>query len=411
MKSNLSKPLFKKKIEIKGPCLFLVGPIGTFFARLLKYLDNKNVKTYKVLFPLHEFGFNESKLIRFSGEIKDFKEFLRKIIIEKKIKHIFMYGNVLIPHRQAIELVETFRSAGTEIHSHIFELGYFRPNFVTIEGKGVNYKSDFILGKEFFDKQIPYEILPEASSKGMRFRKIWKGITFVNHSFRKYKIVDFDHKLQPKPIYLWFQIKGFLLNHLFRITEYKLKKKLMSSIPFFIVILQVSSDSQLTQGSNFEDNSGFIYKVIKDFAAAKLENINLIFKHHPRDRGYENYSRDIKSFAKEFNLTDKVFYIHDYFLSKLFQNSKCKGTILINSTVGYQSLFHSIPVKALGIAPYNIEGLTYQNDLISFFRNPHVVDNLLFRKFYKYILENSQINGNFDGFFPFEKVFVFESYD
>ena len=65
-------------------------------------------------------------------------------------------------------------------------------------------------------------------------------------------------------------------------------------------------------------------------------------------------------------MSHKVFYIHDYFLSKLFQNPNCKGTILINSTVGYQSLYHSMPVKALGIAPYNNEGLTYQNDLISF---------------------------------------------
>ena len=214
MKSNLSKPVFKKKIEIKGPCLFLVGPIGTFFARLLKYLDNKNVETYKVLFPLHEFGFNESKLIRFSGEIKDFKEFLKKTRIEKKIKHNFMYGNVLIPHRQAIELVETFKSAGTEIYTHIFELGYFRPNFVTIEGKGVNYKSDFILGKEFFDKQIPYEILPKARSKGLRFRKIWKAITFVNHSFRKYKIVDFDQATTKTNIYL-VSIKRFFIKSSF----------------------------------------------------------------------------------------------------------------------------------------------------------------------------------------------------
>ena len=93
-------------------------------------------------------------------------------------------------------------------------------------------------------------------------------------------------------------------------------------------------------------------------------------------------------------------------LSKLFQNLNCKGTVLINSTVGYQSLYHSIPVKSLGITPYNIKGLSHQEDLTSFFKNPSPVDKLLFNKFYKYILENSQINGNFDGFFPFNNVFV-----
>ena len=42
----------------------------------------------------------------------------------------------------------------------------------------------------------------------------------------------------------------------------------------------------------------------------------------------------------------------------------------------------------------------------SFFKNPSPVDKLLFKKFYKYILENSQINGNFDGYFPFKNVFI-----
>ena len=82
------------------------------------------------------------------------------------------------------------------------------------------------------------------------------------------------------------------------------------------------------------------------------------------------------------------------------------GTVLINSTVGYQSLYHSVPVKSLGITPYNIKGLSDQKDLASFFKNPSPVDKLLFNKFYKYILENSQINGNFDGFFPFKNVFI-----
>ena len=162
------------------------------------------------------------------------------------------------------------------------------------------------------------------------------------------------------------------------------------------------------KGSNIKDNKKFIYEVIKDFGEANLANCNLVFKHHPRDRGYTNYSKEIKKISKKFGVQKNVFYIHDYFLSKLFQNLNCKGTVLINSTVGYQSLYHSIPLKSLGISPFNIEGLSDQKDLVSFFKNPSVVDKKLFNKFYKYILENSQINGNFDGYFPFDQVFFFK---
>jgi len=401
------KPIFRKKVLIVGNCLFLMGPIGTFFARLSNYFEDNNVRTYKISFPLYEYGFPKSRLIKFHQDIYLFKNFLKKIIIDKEIKHVFMYGNVLIPHIQMLTLVEELKKEDIHVNTHIFELGYLRPNFVTLESKGINYNSSFIKSREFYLKQDSYELFPKPKKHArFRIRKIWKTISFINHSFKNYKIVHKEHKLQPKPVYIWYQIKGFFLKYYFRLSEYKLKKKCLIENKFFIVILQVSSDSQITEGSDIKDNKKFIYQVIKDFAKANPNNINLVFKHHPRDRGYTNYFNLISKFSKEFGVHEKVFYIHDYFLSKLFQNPNCKGTVLINSTVGYQSLFHAVPVKSFGITPYNIEGLTDQRDLVSFFKNPSSVDRLLFNKFYKYILENSQINGNFDGYFPFKKVFV-----
>ncbi len=403
---NHRRPLFRKKVLIEGNCLFLVGPIGTFFARFSDYLENNNIRTYKILFPLHEYGFSQSRIIKYDQDIKVFKDFLRQTIIKYEIKHIFMYGNVLIPHKQALDLAKELNFLGKDIKTHIFELGYLRPNFVTLENDGINYNSSLIKSSKFYSKQDSYSVLPVPKKHArLRIRKIWKTISFINHSFKNYKIVEKDHKLQPKPIYIWFQIKGFFLKYFFFFTEYKLKNYLLRN-KFFLVILQVSTDSQLTEGSDIKDNKKFIYEVIKEFAEAKRNDINLVFKHHPRDRGYTNYHNEIQNLANEFGVSNNVFYIHDYYLSKLFQNSNCMGTVLINSTVGYQSLYHSVPVKSLGITPYNIKGLSDQKDLASFFKNPSPVDKLLFNKFYKYILENSQINGNFDGFFPFKKVFI-----
>ena len=406
MISKNKAPLFTNKVLIEGNCLFLIGPIGTFFARLSNYLEKNNVRTYKISFPLYEYGFPKSKLIKFHQDINLFKNYLKKILIDKEIKHIFMYGNVLIPHKQALALVEELKIEDIYINTHIFELGYLRPNYVTLEKKGINYTSGFIKNRDFYRKQDSYKVFPIAKKHArFRIRKIWKTISFINHSFKNYKIVEHEHKLQPKPIYIWFQIKGFFLKFFFFFSEFKLKKYFLAK-KYFLVILQVSTDSQLTEGSDFKDNKKFIYKVIKDFAKSNRNDINLVFKHHPRDRGYTNYYDDIQKISKDFGVFKNVFYIHDYYLSKLFQNPNCKGTVLINSTVGYQSLYHSVPTKSLGTTPYNIKGLSEQKNLVSFFKNPSPVDKLLFNKFYKYILENSQINGNFDGFFPFNNVFI-----
>ncbi len=401
------RPLFRKKILIEGSVLLLIGPLGTFFSRLLIYLEKNNVKTYKIDFPLYEYGFSKKSKIIYKDDISEFKDFLEDIIIKKKIKHIFMYGNVLIPHKQALNLCKELERKGYIVNPHIFELGYLRPNFVTLEDRGVNYSSSFIVNRDFYERQSSYESFPVSIKQGLRIRKIWKLISFVNHCFKNYKIVEFEHKLQPKPIYLWFQLKGFFLKYLYKFSENKLKINSFTTGPFFLVILQVETDSQILKGSKFKNNREFIYKVIKNFSDAKLKNTKLVFKHHPRDRGYNNYLKFIINVSREMNIANYVYYIHDFPLSKILKNTFCKGVVLINSTVGYQSLFHSVPTKALGIAPYNFDGLADQKNLISFFKNPDKVNKLLFNKFYKYILENSQINGNFDGYFPFESVFVF----
>ena len=154
------RPYFRKKILIEGNCLFLMGPIGTFFARLSNYLEENNVRTYKISFPLYEYGFPKSRLIKFHKDIFLFKKFLKKILIDKKIKHIFMYGNVLIPHREALSLVKEIKKEDIQINTHIFELGYLRPNFVTLENKGINYSSGFIKSREFYLKQDSYKTFP-----------------------------------------------------------------------------------------------------------------------------------------------------------------------------------------------------------------------------------------------------------
>ena len=59
----------------------------------------------------------------------------------------------------------------------------------------------------------------------------------------------------------------------------------------------------------------------------------------------------------------------------------------------------------MGKAPYNIEGLADQQDIDLFWSNPQPSDRDLFRKFYNYTLQTTQINGNFDGYFPFASVF------
>ena len=68
-----------------------------------------------------------------------------------------------------MNLVEELKKEDIHVKTHIFELGYLRPNFVTLENKGINYNSCFIKSRDFYLKQDSYEFFPEPK-KHARFR-------------------------------------------------------------------------------------------------------------------------------------------------------------------------------------------------------------------------------------------------
>lgn len=111
------------------------------------------------------------------------------------------------------------------------------------------------------------------------------------------------------------------------------------------------------------------------------------------DRVYCQYSRLFSNFQCE----GYARYLCDIHLTSLLKNSL--GLVTVNSTTGIQALHHSIPVKVLAKAVYNMPGLTYQNSIDSFWQsNAKVCKNNL--KNFKYqLIKNSQLNGAFYGEF------------
>jgi capsular polysaccharide export protein len=130
----------------------------------------------------------------------------------------------------------------------------------------------------------------------------------------------------------------------------------------------------------------------------------LAFKHHPRDRGYNHYGTLIQNLARKHGVAERVLYFHDGALGPIIK--RAKAVLTINSTVGLQALYHAVPTKVLGRTFYNMPGLTDQQPLRVFWSSPQPSDRALYRSFYRYMIETTQINGNFDGRFPFSRIFA-----
>ncbi|MFZ0408136.1 MAG: 1-acyl-sn-glycerol-3-phosphate acyltransferase [Cyanobium sp.] len=394
-------------VLIEGPVLLLMGPIGTFFARLAEHLEKSGVPVWKVSFPLHEFGFSRRQRLCYGGAMEEFQSFLSEQIEARGIRHLFMYGDFIDPHRLAIELVQRLNTQPERHHkldAWVFELGYIRPNYVSLERERCNARSSLNRPVDFYQSLPAVNAFPQRSTKTeLRWRKCWKAPTFIQHAFTDYPIIKGPHKLQPRPSYLIAQLRGLVRKHLYQVTERTSRRRLQDGRPYILVPLQVASDSQISLGSDYQGMEPFIAELIASFAAHGRPGDRLAFKHHPRDRGYNHYGRLIDRLARAHGIRDRVLYFHDAPLGPILKSAR--AVVTINSTVGLQALYHGTPTKVLGRTFYNLPGLSDQQPLASFWRHPQGQDRELFQRFYNYLIESTQIGGNFDGYFPFTDTF------
>jgi capsular polysaccharide export protein len=151
----------------------------------------------------------------------------------------------------------------------------------------------------------------------------------------------------------------------------------------------------VSEHSGFASVADFIRHVIASFARHAAEDLMLVIKHHPLDRGYHDYAPLIQELAQEHRLGARLLYTHDQYLPALFDHMR--GAVVINSTVGFSALTHGAPLKTLGVAVYDMEGLTFQGPLDEFWSAAAHFrpDFELLHRFRTYLIHQTQINGSF----------------
>src|SRR5690606_5188634 len=138
----------------------------------------------------------------------------------------------------------------------------------------------------------------------------------------------------------------------------------------------------------------FVDEVLDTFVQHARPHDAIVFKHHPMDRPYCDYTRLFRDHRQRLALEDRLFYVHDLHLPTLLKHAR--GTITINSTVGISSIHHRTPVKVMGTAVYDMPGLTFQGSLPEFLQDPgDPPDASLYRAFRRYLIHTNQANGNF----------------
>ncbi|EMB5537955.1 capsule biosynthesis protein [Campylobacter coli] len=381
----------KIKKEFSGKTVLLLqGPVGTFFHRLAIKMEKNKTKVLKLNFNGGDFFFYPNGK-RCKCDEKDLENFYESFFKEKKIDAIVMYNDCRLIHAKAIKVAK-----GLGIGIWIFEEGYLRPYCITFEKDGVNANSSLPRDKNFY---LSCNISTKESIK-----EIPGGFKFMAFSAFLYWLFSFllapffNNKLHHRtlfPFEFLFWFRSLYRKYLYKLTEKKLNQKIYSlEKKYFLAILQVYNDTQIKHHYR-KSIEEFIEELILSFANHARAKSYLVFKHHPMDRGYRNYSKLINELSQKYHVEGRIFYVHDTYLPTLLKNAL--GCITINSTVGLSAILEGCPTKVCGNAFYNFEGLAYPKKLQFFWREAHAYkpNPSLVINFKNYLLNTNQFNGNF----------------
>jgi len=120
--------------------LLLQGPIGPFFSRFSGELSERGFNVWKVnLNGGDRFFYRRNQSIDYDGNIREWDSYLDRLIVNKDIGRIYLFGDCRAYHRIARKVAKR-----RGIRLFVFEEGYIRPNYITLEENGVNGHSHFI---------------------------------------------------------------------------------------------------------------------------------------------------------------------------------------------------------------------------------------------------------------------------
>jgi capsular polysaccharide export protein len=379
--------------------LLLQGPMGPFFAHLAKTLRAHGQEVWKVNFNAgDDHYYRGSDVLPFSGTAAEWSAWLQRLIAARRIDAIVVFGQTRELHEQALRVA---RSLG--VTAYVFEEGYFRPDYVTLELGGVNAESSIPRDAAFYralnieaqpTPQPTHQNFSEVADMAMIYAtELWKGRDRYPHYVHHRCLHPIREGLR------W--VRGGWRKWVNRWLERAMQARL--SAPemhdrFFLVPLQVHNDSQVLRHSRFASVPAFIEEVLQSFAEDAPLEAHLVFKHHPLDRPYNDYRKQIRRQATQLGLETRVHYIHDQHLPTLLQHAR--GVVTINSTTGLQALYHDTPVIALGECLYGVPGLVHAGPLADFWHEPGKVDQGLFQRFRSYLIRETQLNASFYGRTP-----------
>ena len=375
--------------------LLLQGPATPFFAHLAARLRSEGHRVFKLNFNGGDWLYGpRSDNLNYRGTVFDLRDFLDGVYRRCCITDQVLFGDRRPVHRPAIEHGKVLG-----VRTHVYEEGYFRPHWVTLEEQGVNARSMLPRDADWYWK-VGGCLQDPPDPSGIRSSFSIRAMHDVRyHLAGLANLILFSHYQTHAPVATAVEYAGYMKRLPMMRLWYKRRDAgriaawISENQPFFVLPMQLDSDAQIRDHSRFTDMCEVIEYVVQSFAQHAASDTCLVIKNHPLSPGLVNYDRFIRRVAARSGVEGRVRYLEGGDLELLMRHAR--GCVTVNSTAGIVALSFGCPTMALSDPVYKLRGLTFQGELDGFWRDAELPDMELFRRFRRVVIRAAQVEGGF----------------
>ena len=380
--------------EGRRTVLFLQGPPSNFPRVVADVLEERGHRTLRINLSLSDWAlWHDHRATTYRGRLDDWPAYLAAFVAREKVTDIIYYQDRFPYHSAALACAE---ECGLQAVS--YENGYLRPDWITVERNGMSARSLFPDDVEKI-RAIAADL--PRSDMSVRYRHpFWLEAVHevLFHVVNALAVPVFPHFIQDKFYHPFFEYLSMIPRLVLARRRDKIAKILIDDLidsraPYFVFPLQLQSDYQLRYNARFAHQAEALDQTIGSFARHAHPAAQLVVKVHPMDQGIEPWRRIVHRLALKHRVKRRVHFVDGGHLISLLRHAS--GAVMINSTTGLHAIREGCPVKTLGIAVYDLPGLTCQQSMERFWRGPEAPVPDMYEAMERLMAASIQIQGNF----------------
>jgi len=374
--------------------LFLQGVPGLFLHSLGVALAERGHAVSRVNFNGGDrLAWPSLPAIDFTGRATEWPTFLQRLILDLAPTDFVLHGDCRPLHRAAIELANR-----RGITVHVFEEGYLRPDWITLEVGGVNGYSSLPRAAAAYHvasgllpaQPVARHVPPSARTRARDCILYGLGCIALTARYPRYA----THRGWSLPHEATGWIRRAVRTPLARRRSAQaLRTAFAATGGFFVMPIQMDNDSQILCHSDLGGMMHAIHLVVASFARHAARDAVLVVKAHPLDNGVIDWRRVTRDAAVNAGIAGRVVLAEDCDLQVLLDAAL--GLVTVNSTSATFALASGVPVMALGRSVYDLPGLSDQGTLEAFWRHPTPPDPDLFDAFRRVLAHACLVRGDF----------------